>query len=104
MNNGTWQYSAVRDPLTGRLLGMATTTTPDKGEPVSLYTLDEDGFMTDYETEDEALNAILSVMRALSNIKFNRSSQPKESKPGSLANKIERIYELRKPREENGED
>ena len=104
MNNGTWQYSAVRDPFTGRFLGMATTTTPDKGEPVSLYTVDEDGDMTDFETEAEAMQAIMAVMKALSSIKFNKRSQPKEVKPGSLANEIERIYELRKPRGENGEN
>ena len=74
MTVARWQYSTVKDPFTGRFLGISTTTAPI-GDPVTLHTVDDCGDMLTFETAAEAAVAINEVMFALMNLSWQRPSE-----------------------------
>ena len=79
-----WQYSTVKDPFTGRYLGISTTTASN-GDPVTLHTVDDFGDMLTFETTAEADVAINEVMFALMNLNWQR---PGEITPEQIGREI----------------
>ena len=79
-----WHYSTVKDPFTGRFLGISTTTAPN-GDPVTLHTVDDFGDMLTFETAAEADAAINEVMFALMNLKWQ---QPSEITPEQIGREV----------------
>ncbi len=100
-----WQYRTVKDPFTGRYLGISTTTAPN-GDPITLHTVDEFGDMLTFETAAEADVAINEVMLAVMNLKWQR---PNEITPKQIGLELRDMdpefrLEIRRNRDESIED
>ena len=92
-----YTFSTVKDPFTGRFLGIATSTTKE-GIPATIYTVDEQGNMQDFIDEASALLGIQETMTAAMNFKF---SHPDEIDRKQLGCYIKEAREYEKYRRES---
>lgn len=92
-----YTFSTVKDPFTGRFLGIASSTTKE-GIPTTIYTVDEHGNMQDFNDEALALVGIQETMTAAMNFKF---SHPDEIDRKQLGRYIKETREYEKHRRES---
>lgn len=81
-----WDFHAVKDPLTGRFMGMATVH--GKKDMGTIYTVDEYGNLEDYEHEHVAIFMIHEVMRAIMNFRFKHVDEVDRKELGKLTKEI----------------